>query len=82
MESTPDACAVEPHAILREIGISSLQLVDIVLDIEEEFGFELTKEQATDDAFRSISTIVSMLEQRSLSAMAGAPGSMSMGDRL
>jgi acyl carrier protein len=42
---------------LREVGLKSLDLVNMMLAIEEEFGIEIPQHQLTMDNFQSIGAI-------------------------
>ena len=48
---------------LREIGLKSLDLVNMMLAIEEEFGIEIPQHQLTMDNFQSIVAIERLLSE-------------------
>lgn len=48
---------------LREAGLTSLQLVELVLDVDDRFSLQLDEAAITPDNFRSIATIVSLVEK-------------------
>jgi acyl carrier protein len=48
---------VTPDADLREIGLTSLDMVDLVLSVECEFDLQIPEAQITPANFRSISAI-------------------------
>jgi len=41
-----DAADVNPQATLQDLGADSLDMVDIIMKIEEEFGIEINDEDA------------------------------------
>jgi acyl carrier protein len=49
--------AVTADADLREIGLTSLDMVDLVLSVESEFDLQIPEAQITPTNFRSISSI-------------------------
>jgi acyl carrier protein len=49
--------AVTADADLREIGLTSLDMVDLVLSVECEFDLQIPEAQITPANFRSISAI-------------------------
>jgi acyl carrier protein len=46
---------------LRDIGLTSLDMVDLVLSLEREFSLEIPESHITPANFRSISTIDALL---------------------
>ena len=51
------AGTVTPDADLREIGLTSLDMVDLVLSVECEFDLQIPEAQITPANFRSIAAI-------------------------
>lgn len=41
-----EAVAVNPQSTLQDLGADSLDMVDIIMKIEEEFGIEINDEDA------------------------------------
>lgn len=41
-----DAASINPQSTLQDLGADSLDMVDIVMKIEEEFGIEINDEDA------------------------------------
>lgn len=41
-----DAATVNPQSTLQDLGADSLDMVDIIMKIEEEFGIEINDEDA------------------------------------
>jgi acyl carrier protein len=52
---------VTPDANLREVGLTSLDMVDLVLSIECEFDLQIPEAQITPANFRSIATIDALI---------------------
>lgn len=48
---------------LRELGLTSLQLVELVLDVDDRFSLQLDEAAITPDNFRSIASIASLVEK-------------------
>ena len=48
---------VTPDADLREVGLTSLDMVDLVLSVECEFDLQIPEAQITPANFRSIAAI-------------------------
>ena len=49
---------------LREVGVTSLQLVEIVLDVDARFSLSLEEESMTPANFRSVESIVKLIKSR------------------
>lgn len=41
-----DAATINPQSTLQDLGADSLDMVDIIMKIEEEFGIEINDEDA------------------------------------
>lgn len=41
-----DAATINPQATLQDLGADSLDMVDIVMKVEEQFGIEINDEDA------------------------------------
>jgi acyl carrier protein len=55
------AQSVPPDADLREAGLTSLDMVSLVLSVESEFGVKIPEREITLANFRSIATIESLV---------------------
>jgi acyl carrier protein len=55
------AQAVLPHEDLREAGLTSLDMVSLVLSVESEFGIKIPEREITPTNFRSIATIETLV---------------------
>jgi acyl carrier protein len=53
--------SVSADADLRDIGLTSLDMVDLVLSLERELSLEIPEAHITPSNFRSISTIDALL---------------------
>ena len=52
---------VMPHDDLREAGLTSLDMVSLVLSVESEFAIQIPEREITPTNFRSIVTIESLI---------------------
>lgn len=52
---------VKPHDDLREAGLTSLDMVSLVLSVEQEFGIKVPEREITPANFRSIATIETLV---------------------
>jgi acyl carrier protein len=52
---------VLPHEDLREAGLTSLDMVSLVLSVESEFGIKVPESEITPRNFRSIATIETLV---------------------
>jgi acyl carrier protein len=52
---------VLPHEDLRAAGLTSLDMVSLVLSVESEFGVGIPEREITPTNFRSIATIESLI---------------------
>jgi len=41
-----DAATIQPSSTLQDLGADSLDMVDIIMKVEEEFGIEINDEDA------------------------------------
>jgi acyl carrier protein len=54
---------VEAEEDLREAGLTSLDMVSLVLSVEAEFGVKIPDQEITPANFRSIATIETLVSQ-------------------
>jgi acyl carrier protein len=52
---------VAPQADLREAGLTSLDMVSLVLSVEAEFGIKIPEREITPTNFRSIAAIETLV---------------------
>jgi acyl carrier protein len=57
------ASAVTAEIDLREIGLTSLDMVDLVLSVERELDLQIPEAQITPANFRSIATIGALVAE-------------------
>jgi acyl carrier protein len=55
------AQSVRPHDDLREAGLTSLDMVSLVLSVEAEFAIKIPEREITPANFRSIATIETLV---------------------
>ncbi len=55
---------------LAEIGLTSTDMVALLLGVEAEFALEVPQEEITPDVFRSVATIDAMLRRLPQSGLA------------
>ena len=53
---------LKEEADLREVGLTSLDMVDLVLSVERAFDLQIPEAQITPANFRSIATIGALLD--------------------
>lgn len=56
----PDAGEIGPETELGDLGIHSLELTEIIFDIEDEFGIEI--EMNTSDAWDNLNNVNDIVE--------------------
>ena len=61
LEARSIAQPVQPHDDLREAGLTSLDMVSLVLSVESEFDVKIPERDITPTNFRSIVTIESLI---------------------
>ena len=67
-ESLPngvDANAVTPEASLNSFGVDSLVLIDLIFDLEQEFGVKLAAQQLM--AMKTVGDLTTYLDQNAAS---------------
>ncbi len=55
--------AISPEATLTELGIDSLTIVELLFDVEDEFGIEVPEERATFQTLAEAAALVDELVQ-------------------
>ena len=58
---SPDA--ISPEATLTELGLDSLMVVELLFDVEDEFGIEVPEERATFQTLAEAAALVDELVQ-------------------
>ena len=55
--------AISPEATLEELGLDSLTVVELLFDVEDEFGIEVPEERATFQTLAEAAALVDELIQ-------------------
>lgn len=55
--------AISPEATLTELGLDSLTIVELLFDVEDEFGIEVPEERATFQTLAEAAALVDELVQ-------------------
>ena len=55
--------AISPEATLTELGLDSLTVVELLFDVEDEFGIEIPEESATFKTLAEAAALVDELVQ-------------------
>ena len=58
-----DPDMISPEATLTELGLDSLTIVELLFDIEDEFGIEVPEERATFQTLAEAAALVDELVQ-------------------
>ena len=55
-----DRESIRPEATLTELGLDSLTVVELLFDVEDEFGIEVPEERAT---FETLAEAVALVDE-------------------
>ncbi len=55
-----DQNTIRPEATLTELGLDSLTVVELLFDVEDEFGIEVPEERAT---FQTLAEAAALVEE-------------------
>ena len=55
--------AISPEATLTQLGLDSLTIVELLFDVEDEFGIEVPEERATFETLAEAAALVDELVQ-------------------
>ena len=61
---------VTPHAKLVDVGLTSMDMVNLMLGVEAEFDFTIPQTEITPDNFQSVETLERMVATQLQSAAA------------
>jgi acyl carrier protein len=61
LEQNSVATEVTPSALLVDIGLTSMDMVNLMLGVEAEFDFMIPQEQITPENFQSVETLVRLV---------------------
>ncbi|MGW7256372.1 acyl carrier protein [Streptomyces sp. NPDC054834] len=59
---TCEAESLDPEIRLRTLGLNSMRAVDLVLDLEDRFGFAFPDDRFTDENFATEASLWSAVE--------------------
>lgn len=59
----PDDAPLNPDAPLSTLGVDSLEIVDLIIEIEDSFGMEIPQELLTPEVFKCARTIWQAVDQ-------------------
>ncbi|MFI4976022.1 MAG: phosphopantetheine-binding protein [Caulobacterales bacterium] len=62
------AASVTPDQDLHDVGLTSLDMVNLMLAVEDEFNIEIPQRQLTPDNFRSIAAIERLVSAFAIAA--------------
>ena len=58
-----DPDTISPEATLTELGLDSLTIVELLFDVEDEFGIEVPEDRATFETLAEAAALVDELVQ-------------------
>ena len=61
LEQNAIAAEVKPQSRLVDIGLTSMDLVNLMLSVEAEFDFTIPQAQITPENFQSVETLEAMI---------------------
>ena len=61
LEKNSIAVAVDPESRLVDVGLTSMDMVNLMLEVEAEFDFTIPQAEITPENFRSIRTLERMI---------------------
>jgi acyl carrier protein len=61
LEQNAITAEVRPDALLVDVGLTSMDMVGLMLGVEAEFDFTIPQDQITPENFRSIATLERMI---------------------
>ena len=61
LEQNQIAAEVAPDARLVDVGLTSMDMVNLMLGVEAEFDFTIPQDQITPENFRSVETLERMV---------------------
>ncbi|MCH5171871.1 MAG: acyl carrier protein [Erysipelotrichales bacterium] len=53
---------LDPNAELKSLGLDSLDLVELIMDIEEQYGIEFDNEELVE--FKTVGDVLSAIEKK------------------
>ena len=64
LEQNAIVTEVGPHSSLVDIGLTSMDMVSLMLGVEAEFDFTIPQDQITPENFQSIATLERMIRSQ------------------
>jgi len=61
LEQNAIAAQVQPNSRLVDIGLTSMDMVNLMLSVEAEFDFTIPQDQITPENFQSVRTLEAMI---------------------
>jgi len=61
LEQNAIAADVKPESRLVDIGLTSMDMVNLMLSVEAEFDFTIPQDQITPENFQSVKTLEAMI---------------------
>jgi acyl carrier protein len=61
LEQNAIAAEVQPDSRLVDVGLTSMDMVNLMLSVEAEFDFTIPQDQITPENFRSVKTLEAMI---------------------
>ena len=61
LEQNAIAAQVQPNSRLVDIGLTSMDMVNLMLSVEAEFDFTIPQDQITPENFQSVKTLERMI---------------------
>jgi acyl carrier protein len=61
LEQNAIAAEVKPESRLVDIGLTSMDMVNLMLSVEAEFDFTIPQDQITPENFQSVKTLETMI---------------------
>ena len=71
LEQNSMAATVDPESRLVDVGLTSMDMVSLMLGVEAEFDFTIPQSEITPENFQSIKTLQSMIVNQLQPAHAG-----------
>jgi acyl carrier protein len=64
LEQNSIVAEFDPESRLAEIGLTSMDMVNLLLGVEAEFDFTIPQSEITPDNFKSVGTLQQMIVRR------------------
>lgn len=70
LEQNQIAAEVKPQALLVDVGLTSMDMVNLMLGVEAEFDFTIPQAEITPENFQSVETLQRMVASQLRAAQA------------